>query len=67
MSNNVTQKSEGGRRLAKRHMSRCARLGMSSNAVERWAAKQKDATSRSEAIRRLVEIGLAKSRPRGIK
>jgi metal-responsive CopG/Arc/MetJ family transcriptional regulator len=31
-------------------------------AVDAWAAKQKDAPSRSEAIRRLVELGLKKSR-----
>jgi len=27
-------------------------------AIDKWAAKQKDAPSRSEAIRRLVEAGL---------
>jgi hypothetical protein len=32
--------------------------------VEDWAAKQRDTPSRSEAIRRLVEIGLAGVRPR---
>jgi hypothetical protein len=29
------------------------------NKVETWAAKQPDAPSRSEALRRLVEMGLA--------
>lgn len=33
-------------------------------AVDMWAAKQDDAPSRSEAIRRLVELGLkVKSKP----
>lgn len=31
-------------------------------AVDAWATKQKDAPSRSEAIRRLVELGLKKGR-----
>lgn len=31
-------------------------------AVEAWAAKQKDAPSRSEAIRRLIEVGLKRGR-----
>src|SRR5690349_16875733 len=31
-------------------------------AVDAWAAEQKDAPSRSEAIRRLVELGLKKGR-----
>jgi hypothetical protein len=33
--------------------------------VDTWAAKQTDKPSRSEAIRRLVELGLAGSRPMG--
>jgi hypothetical protein len=32
-------------------------------AVEHWAAQQADKPSRSEAIRRLVELGLAKAKP----
>jgi Arc/MetJ-type ribon-helix-helix transcriptional regulator len=32
--------------------------------VEAWAAKLDDTPSRSEAIRRLVEMGLASARPR---
>jgi Arc/MetJ-type ribon-helix-helix transcriptional regulator len=31
--------------------------------VDAWAAKQDDAPSRSEAIRRLVELGLAGTKP----
>ena len=31
-------------------------------AVDQWAARQPDRPSRSEAIRRLVEIGLGKSK-----
>jgi metal-responsive CopG/Arc/MetJ family transcriptional regulator len=30
--------------------------------IDAWATKQKDAPSRSEAIRRLVELGLKKGR-----
>lgn len=32
-------------------------------AVDQWATRQDDEPSRSEAIRRLVEIGLSKSKP----
>jgi hypothetical protein len=31
--------------------------------LDRWAASQKDRPSRPEAIRRLVELGLAKTKP----
>jgi hypothetical protein len=31
-------------------------------AVDAWASKQKDAPSRSEAIRRLVELGLKRGK-----
>jgi hypothetical protein len=34
-------------------------------AVDQWRRKQKDLPARAEAIRRLVELGLAGSRPMG--
>jgi hypothetical protein len=35
--------------------------------VDRWAASQKDGPSRLEAIRRLIELGLAVALPAGVR
>jgi hypothetical protein len=59
MSNNVILKKKAGRPATGSDPVRAIRLSdeFLSN-VDAWAAKQPDEPGRSEAIRRLVEIGL---------
>jgi hypothetical protein len=59
MSNKVIPKKRAGRPATGNHPVRAIRLSDDFLAkVDAWAAKQDDVPSRSEAIRRLVEIGL---------
>jgi hypothetical protein len=55
----VVPKPKGGRPATGRDPVTAIRLSKEfRDAVDNWAAKQDDKPSRSEAIRRLVEIGL---------
>ncbi len=59
-SNKVLQKKARGRPATGRDPVTAIRLSQEMrDAVDGWAAKQEDGPGRSEAIRRLVEIGLA--------
>jgi hypothetical protein len=61
-SNQVIPKKGRGRPATGRDPVTAIRLSAEMRAtVDRWAAKQEDGPGRSEAIRRLVEIGLAGS------
>src|SRR5215467_2155339 len=64
----VTQKKRGrGRPATGQDPTLTVRLPMDlRSAIETWAKQQKDRPSRSEAIRRLIELGLvAKGKNRG--
>lgn len=55
----VLPKRKGGRPATGRDPVTAIRLSQEfREAVDKWAAKQDDAPARSEAIRRLVELGL---------
>ena len=63
-SNKVVPKKGRGRPATGRDPVTAIRLSADLRAtVDKWAAKQEDTPGRSEAIRRLVEIGLSKSEP----
>ena len=58
-SNQVVPKKRRGRPATGRDPVTAIRLSQDiRSAVDKWAAKQDDAPGRSEAIRRLVELGL---------
>ena len=58
-SNQVVPKKRRGRPATGRDPVTAIRLSQDMRgAVDKWAAKQDDAPGRSEAIRRLVELGL---------
>ena len=61
-SNKVIPKKKRGRPATGKDPVTALRLSPAlTDAIEAWAARQNDEPNRSEAIRRLVEIGLSKS------
>jgi hypothetical protein len=66
MSNKVILKRQPGRPATGNDPVRAIRLSDDFLAhVDRWASKQDDAPGRSEAIRRLVELGLKAKKAQG--
>ena len=61
---NASKKRKPGRPATGQIPARSIRLPEElSTRIDSWAVKQADTPSRSEAIRRLVELGLAKTKP----
>jgi Arc/MetJ-type ribon-helix-helix transcriptional regulator len=61
---NASKKRKPGRPATGQIPARSIRLPEELSArIDSWAVKQADKPSRSEAIRRLVELGLAKAKP----
>jgi Arc/MetJ-type ribon-helix-helix transcriptional regulator len=61
---NASKKRKPGRPATGQIPARSIRLPEELSArIDSWAVKQPDTPSRSEAIRRLVELGLAKTKP----
>ena len=61
---NASKKRKPGRPATGQIPARSIRLPVELSArIDSWAVKQPDTPSRSEAIRRLVELGLAKTKP----